>query len=530
MPDMILLKNRGRSAALGLIFGLSVTGCDSLLVVDLPHLLTDAAIEDQSTAEVQVNSAIALFECSYTAFGLMAMGAEDVMESIAGVAGGQHRYDETADGGTCDTSASSDAWVNGMFGSRALLSNDPQLFHATAEGTARGVYDRMQSDWDLGAEGDRLSAIAAIYVAAALTHMGEFLCESAIDGSVLLTPSDMLGMAEDWITNRALVHIAANPGGDFVMPFGIATSANRMALALRARIRWANGDLPGARADALSVLGAEPDFNAWVTRENGETRRNKIFHAATFVAFSGGLGINTWWNGAIRNPNPATGLIWPQDLPFTGYLFMGIMPDGRTLEAGNFPVAWAEELRDSNDDPIPTNNGSVADSRTKHLFKTIQGSSVREVPDRYSADDDDVPYMTWEELRLIEADYERSQGNLQGVIDIVNMLRTDKSLPLISGAYQVTLLASTTEVRFMLIEERRREFYAEGGRYWSTKIQNTDLTWFPRGQGTTPDQGYNYQGAVRQHMPNAEFDSNANLSRSLRGTGCGAAQAPAILT
>jgi hypothetical protein len=286
--------------------------------------------------------------------------------------------------------------------------------------------------------------------------------------------------------------------------------------------------LAGARADALSVLGAESDFNIWITREDGETRRNKIYHATTEVAFSGGLGVNDWWNGAVRNPNPATGLIWAQSLPFTGYFFMGVMPDGRTLEAGNLPVVWAAEGRDVNGDPVPNGNTSVADTRVEHFAKTIQGSSVREVPARFSANADDIPYMSWEELQLIVADYEVSVGNRTGAIDIVNVLRLDKGLPVVSGAFRTTVEATALGTREVLIEERRREFYAEGGRYWSTKIQNTDLTWFPRGQGATPEIGYNYQGAVRQHFPNAEYDNNANVSRADRGTGCGPNQAPAV--
>ena len=102
MRQLIRLKSRGRRATQALILGVSLGAlgaCDSLLEVDLPHLLTDAAIEGAGTAELQVMSAIALFECGYTAFGLMGMGAEDLMESIAGVYGGGHVYDETPDTG-----------------------------------------------------------------------------------------------------------------------------------------------------------------------------------------------------------------------------------------------------------------------------------------------------------------------------------------------------------------------------------------------------------------------------------------------
>ena len=512
----------------GLSLGLSLgalSACDELLEVSLPHLLTDAAIEGQATAETQVNSAIALFECGYTAFGLMGMGAEDLMQSIAGVAGGMHVYDNTPDTGTCDSSSSSDAWFDQIMGTRAMLTTSPDRLVATATGAGRGVYDRMQDEWELGAPGERLSAIAAIYVAASLGHMGEFLCEAAIDGSDLLTPTDMLNMAESWITNNALGHIASF--GDFAMPHGIASSAQSMAISMRARFRWANGNLSGAAADAATI---PQGFTAWVTREQGATRRNKIYHSATEVGFSGMLGINTWWNPAIRRPNPATGQLWPDPIPFTGYFFLGIMPDGRALEAGNLPVVWAEEVRDANGDPISTGNGAVPDSRVQHHIQPIQGPVPEEVPDKYSANDDDIAYSSWQEMRLIEADFAHSTGNLQGAIDLVNILRTHSGLPLISGAYQTTLLADGTAVRSMLMEERRREFFAGGARYWSTKIQNNDILWFPRRQGDTPFQGFALLGAVRQLFAGDEYEQNQHFidrgGLDARGTGCAANEAP----
>src|SRR5690606_26162289 len=97
---------------------------------------------------------------------------------------------------------------------------------------------------------------------------------------------------------RALTHIGNS--GDFAMPFGIAPSARDMATSIRARIRWANRDFAGAATDAAAVLASNGQFNAWVTREGGETRRNKIFHAATDIGFSGGLGVNDWWAPHLR--------------------------------------------------------------------------------------------------------------------------------------------------------------------------------------------------------------------------------------
>jgi hypothetical protein len=76
----------------------------------------------------------------------------------------------------------------------------------------------------------------------------------------------------------------------------------------------------------------------------------------------------------------------------------------------------------------------------------------------------------------------------------------------------------------VLLEERRREFFNEGGRYWSTKIQNTDLLWFPRREGVSPLQGYQYLGGVRLLWDGSEYEGNdywgARGGPAAQGTGC----------
>lgn len=519
-------------------FAVMLGACDSLLEVELPHLLTNDAIAGAGSAETQINSAIALFECGYSEFTTMSLGPEDAMQSIAGVGGGTHGYDHTPNTGECDSSSSSTNWFDNIMGARALLVTQPSRLVPTAVGTVsgdfpagKGLYDRIQDEWGVAAvgsgQGERLSAIAALYIAMSLAHFGEFVCEAAIGGSDLTTPTEMLDLAESWV-GTALGHIGSY--GDFAMPFGVSASAQNMAVAIRARIRWANGDLSGAASDAATVLAADPAFVAWVTRESGEKRRNKSYHMLTDISFSGMLGVNTWWNPAVRSPNPVTGQPWPDPIPFTGYIFLGIMPDGRTLEAGNLPVRWAEELRDAAEQPIPLANGAVADTRVPHIYKSIQGPGKWEVPAVYTAEEDDIPYMTWEELKLIQADNELLVGgpaNLQNAIALVNEIRAAKSLPPISGAYLASLSDGTddfNDVRSMLLEERRREFFAEGGRYWSTKVRNTDILWFPRLEGATPFQGYNLQGAVRQLFADDEYEQNDYfLERGgldARGSGC----------
>jgi hypothetical protein len=338
-----------------------------------------------------------------------------------------------------------------------------------------------------------------------------------------MTGAEILAVAQEWVTNRALVHITNV--GDYALPNGAAASARNASIALRAQLRLAGGDLAGANADALTVLGAAPTFEAFATRESGSQRRNKVYDAGTSAKFSGMIGVNDFWNGATRPPNPATGLLWPATIPFTGYIFLGVMPDGRLLEADNTPVRWAQELRASGTEaPVPLGNGAVADPRVTHRFESIQGPAKREVPTRYLSQDADIPLVTWRELTLIRARFENEVNNNQAAaIALINAMRP-AAIADITGAYATSLAGNQAEMREVILEEARREFYGgENGRWYQWKIQNTDLMWFPRFQGFT-ESGYRLQGGVRLTFPTDEFERNpafvAAGGRDARGSGC----------
>jgi hypothetical protein len=78
----------------------------------------------------------------------------------------------------------------------------------------------------------------------------------------------------------------------------------------------------------------------------------------------------------------------------------------------------------------------------------------------------------------------------------------------------------------MIIEERRRALWLKG-RFWATKILNTDELWFPRGQGQWINLvQFPLEGGVRVLLPNNEYELNDNLSLADRGTGCDANRRP----
>ena len=85
--------------------------------------------------------------------------------------------------------------------------------------------------------------------------------------------------------------------------------------------------------------------------------------------------------------------------------------------------------------------------------------------------------------------------------------------------------ANAEQIRYMIIEEKRRVLYLEA-RYFFTELKNTDLLWFPRNSGRSLRKASPYGGGVRFLMPNNEFTNNPNLTLANRATGCAAGEKP----
>ncbi|MEX2582094.1 MAG: RagB/SusD family nutrient uptake outer membrane protein, partial [Gemmatimonadota bacterium] len=359
---------------------------------------------------------------------------------------------------------------------------------------------------------------AALYTGATLGVFGEHFCEMTIDAGPLMTPTQTLDLALEWI-GRAQTHFAQT--GDYALTVDqgtITPSVRQMALGLSARIKWSKGDLAGAAADAAQV----PDgFMAWVLREEGEDRRNSV------AAFQGGAQQAAGFlQGPVRlktqdvpygitslGNNPVTGAPWPDPVPFTGYLDLAIdASTGRAVTDAGYPLTTA--------DP-----GTVEDTRVQHRIGNTAGGPAP-IVNKFTAFADDIPLVNWLEMRLIQAQHANETNNDQAAaIAFVNEVRDAAGLPRVQGAYAAGATQSTVED--MIIEERRRALWLEG-RFWSTKIQNPDKLWFPRLQGDWINENATYVlgGAVRVLLPSDEYNINENLSLESRGTGCAAAQAP----
>jgi hypothetical protein len=489
------LKIRGGKAGTAFALALAVvtlSACDNLLEVTLPAKLTDAALEDPKSAVAIRNSAIGEFETAYDYLVWQWYSREDAGGTALGSAG------VVADG------VNFDVGIGSVF--------QPL---ATSRSFAYALHDKLANDKGWAAVPDRqqIMAVSSIYAGASLSVMGSSLCEVTIDGGKKLTPNETLTLADEWLT-KALSEITT----DFAVPYGIASSAKAMAYGLRAQVRWMKGDNAGALADAAQV---PKGFIAYATRDiggsaksatGGVSRQNRSWNDGPNGRYSRLNGVVDWWTGS---PNPVTGKAWPKGIPFTGYTEMGIAADGRAVTDDGYPIRRATSTAFPGVDAT-----AVVDPRIPFIKGTLTGggATIEYIHNRYPQEGDDLPMVDWKDMWLMRAEIEGGQK----AIDYVNDIRADKNLPKVTYAVPT----NTTQIRYMIIEERRRALFLEG-RYFFTKLKNLDLLFFPRAEGRNANRGNAvYSGGIRMIMPANEYTLNKNLTDADRGTGCAVPERP----
>lgn len=479
-------------AAATLALSLAVAGCDNLLEVELPAQLGDEAVNDPAGADSQISSIIGQFERAYDLSLWEFHGREDGGEirlASPGTNSGDLSY------GTAPTGAT-DNWYQ---------------FYMTSLRFATIMHDHLDKDWTAKqvAKRQQYLALSSLYAGATLNVLGSAMCEVSIRSSKMMTPDEALTQADAMLT-RALSEIGA---ADFAVPFGVSTSARTMALGLRAQARWMKGDKAGALADAQLI---PKGFTAWVTRDGSPARRNKAYWVGPYSRYAELYDVNDWWKPSSRI-NPATGQAWPANIPFTGYPYLGIRPDGRAVRDDGLPIRVTGG-KASIPGVEPT---AVPDSRVKYILAPIQGSGAgsRPIHAKYADLGSFIPLVNWKEIWLIRAELAGGQT----AIDLVNELRAADNLPKVTYANP----ANATQIRYLIVEERRRALFLEG-RFVFTKIRNPDLLWFPRADGLSPGAGRALGGGVRFQMPDNEYLLNPNLTLQDRGTKCNKNEAPII--
>jgi hypothetical protein len=500
---------RQASAAALLCAVAAMGACDKLLEVDLPSAVTADALNDPSTAALQVNSVVGLVECGYSALVVWASGLEDNFQRVAGSGPGFTQYGDTPSGGDCDTGVWDDSFVENLLVARG------EGYRAYNQFLASTVPNR-----------ERLLSTLALYNAVTLGVFGEHFCEFAISSvdpetAVVtfgqpMTPTDVLNVAEGWADTVLLRETA--PAALTTVSGTITPNMQMTTYGIRARIRYANGDLAGAAADAAMVTVGHM---AWVLREDPEDRRNAIAsiqgnanntQAQGFLQGQVAVGANPGITELGSHPVAGTPYAggWPSPVPFTGYLNLAIeTATGRAVsDVGN---------------PLTTGAGMTADTRVPHVVGNVSGGP-RPVQQKYTTLAADIPLLNWREMRLIQAE---NAGPSSAGVDFVNEIRTAAGLPLVAGAYRALVETDADAFDDLIIEERRRALWLEA-RFWSTKIQKNEKLWFPRRVGEWVNvSNYELNGGVRMLMPESEYEINPNFGGlDARGTGCAAGERP----
>jgi hypothetical protein len=164
----------------------------------------------------------------------------------------------------------------------------------------------------------------------------------------------------------------------------------------------------------------------------------------------------------------------------------------------------------------------VADTRVKSLAATVQGIGLsgQFVNAKYAGEASPIALVNWREMWLIRAELEGGQR----AIELVNEIRTADGLPIVTYASAT----NAEQIKYMIIEERRRALFLEG-RYYLTKLKNMDILWFPRGEGALPTGGQFLLGGIRFVMPLTEYQLNPNLTLDDQATGCPAPERPKLV-
>lgn len=251
----LLRGNRG--IALGLAFALGLTACDGLLEVELPGNVQESDLDNPALAGTLVASALGAFECAYTSY-------------VASVGILANEY------------INSSSWLNiNGWGWRGLelhtiIGDCP----AGRDATGLGAYAPLQQarflaedaarriagfpDEAVENKAEKLALLNA-YAGYAYVLLGEGFCEMAIDESPLMTPPEVLQLAEERFTTA--IELAGTAG---------RTDVAHMARLGRARTRLDLGQLSEAAADAETI----PEGFVWNAEYSTVTgqRENRVYN------------------------------------------------------------------------------------------------------------------------------------------------------------------------------------------------------------------------------------------------------------
>lgn len=250
-------RRTGVSLVMGLLF-LGPTGCgNGLLDVQNPGSVQESDLSNPALAPTLVNSALGQFECAYTnyvaAAGILAHEYINASSWLDINTWGWRGVELRTITGSCPTGR--DATGLGAY-------TPLQQARFLAESATQRIEGYPEDQVPKKAE--KLGLLAA-YAGFSYVLLAEGFCEMAIDQGPLMTPQQVLAVADQKFTS-AIAH--AQTAGN--------TNLRLMALGGRARTRLNLGNLAGAAADAEQIPAGFV-WNAEYSTIEGR-RENRLFN------------------------------------------------------------------------------------------------------------------------------------------------------------------------------------------------------------------------------------------------------------
>ena len=306
------------------------------------------------------------------------------------------------------------------WGQRRIEANDERFSSATcgtpysfygplhtARFQAEDVYNRLTAETFAGTPNmERNLATIRTYGAYALVGLGEGFCEMSVperegEPGPLMTPTQVLEKADARFSEAITLAQQANDNAIL-----------NLALVGRARVRLNLGNYQGVIADASAVT---PGFERSVTRSDSSTRRYNFVY--------------NYLNSRVQARH---GTI---SLHFRG---LTIDDDGRpTIEDG---------VEDSRLITFPVGNLAGHNGTTPSWFH--ERNTSRSTP---------MVLASYREVRLMHAEALTHTGDVEGARALINERRVELGLPTFD------LPASQAEMIDLILAERSRELFAEGG-------------------------------------------------------------------
>src|SRR5690606_7481491 len=179
--------------ALALLLGPALAACDlsDLLEVDQPGTVPAEALDDPALAPVLAASVVADFECAWSNY---VAATALISDQFIQASGNLNQRNWGTRRITADNASYAQQGCASAYGIYTTLH--------TARFQAEDAFRRISAFPDAAVPNKtRLLATARVYGAYALVALGEGFCEMAIDNGPLMTPREVLQLAESRFTD-----------------------------------------------------------------------------------------------------------------------------------------------------------------------------------------------------------------------------------------------------------------------------------------------------------------------------------------